>query len=392
VKTITPTVFEIVCYYLLAWALLSLTQSDQNPSAKQIADLKLTSGNPETTDDKNFITGLKSSFGFFAKAIVADVLIHLKWSQKVMSRRKFAGLVAIVVIFGLTGDICYWLYNRFWHRDLRVTVIDVGQGNAALLELPGGYNILIDGGGFSDNSVFDVGARVVAPLLWRKKIRTVNTLVLSHANSDHLNGLIYIAEHFNVQTIWTNNEGNHTIGYQKFMEIVASKNIQAPEFRNLPRKQSINGVDLSIIYPQKNFLDKKVAENWRNLNNNSLVIRISFGSTAFLFPGDIMAEAERELVHISENAITSAVLLAPHHGSSSSSTNLFLDKVDADVVIISSGWQNRAGFPHAAVLQSYRDRGLRIFRTDTNGAITLITDGQQLLIKPFMAEAKRHDV
>ena len=96
-------------------------------------------------------------------------------------------------------DTGYWLHQRFWHRDLRVTVIDVGLGSASLLELPGGYTILVDGGGFSDNSSFNVGEKIIAPFLWRKKIQTVDTLILSHPNSDHLNGLIYIARHFNVK-------------------------------------------------------------------------------------------------------------------------------------------------------------------------------------------------
>ena len=96
-----------------------------------------------------------------------------------------------------------------------------------------------------------------------------------------------------------------------------------------------------------------------------------------------MAEAEREVAEISNAELRSTVLLAPHHGSKSSSTALFLDCVDPEVVIISSGWKNSFSFPHSSVLERFRHRGCKIFRTDTHGAITLSTDGQRLTINPF---------
>ena len=97
-------------------------------------------------------------------------------------------------------------------------IFDVGQGSAALIDLPGGRYLLIDGGGFSDNTVFDTCKNIIAPYLLRNKIKTIDTLFLSHPNSDHLNGLIYIAEHFNVKQVITNNESSTTMGYQSFME------------------------------------------------------------------------------------------------------------------------------------------------------------------------------
>ena len=122
------------------------------------------------------------------------------------------------------------------------------------MELPGGHTMLIDGGGFSDNSVFDMGGRVLAPLLWRKKIRTVDTLILTHPNSDHLNGLLYIAEHFNVRRIWTNGESRDTLGYCSLMDIIAAKNIQCPGFGSLPVPGIIHGVGFNILYPQIDFI------------------------------------------------------------------------------------------------------------------------------------------
>ena len=290
-----------------------------------------------------------------------------------------------MVLITLAADTCYWLYQRFGSADLRVTVIDVGQGSSSLLELPGGYTMLIDGGGFADNSAFDVGAAIVAPLLWRKKIRTVDTLILSHPNSDHLNGLIYIARHFHVKNVWTNNEAQNTLGYNNFMGVISDKKIVLPSFSDMPQNHSINGVNLDLLYPPPGFIKRKEKEKWRNANNNSLVVKVSMGSTSFLFPGDIMAAAEKELVGLAGKKLNSTVLIAPHHGSRSSSSTAFLGEVNPDVIVVSSGRQSRFKLPHPATLNKYQQLGSSIFRTDINGAVSLSTDGQQLEIKPFVA-------
>lgn len=385
VKTFTPTVLEIGCYYVLFWAVLSLIQKHHAS-----ADGNAQSGGACTKASapvrKKHVVRKTHTLPSRFIGFVADTIGYLQVQKTLFNRRKFIATLAAVVTFVLICDAGYWLYYRLWHQDLRVTIIDVGQGNAALLELPDGYTMLIDGGGFSDNSIFDIGARVVAPLLWRKRIKTIDTLILTHPNSDHLNGLIYIAEHFKVRYMWTNSEARDTLGYRKLMGIIARRGIVLPNFGQLPRKQIAHGVEIDILYPLDDFLEKKGTEKWRNTNNNSMVIRVSLGSISFLFPGDIMAEAEKELIDIFQTKLASTVLLAPHHGSKSSSSALFLDRVAPQIVAISSGWKNSFKFPHPEVLQQYRQRGYQIFRTDTCGAITFITDGENLLVKPFVVD------
>ena len=296
-----------------------------------------------------------------------------------------AQAVVVIVILVLCADICYWTYQRFWHSDFRISVIDVGHGGASLLELPRGHTILIDGGGFADNSAFDVGERIIAPFLWRKKIRTIDTMILSHPNSDHLNGLIYIAEHFNVKKLLTNNETRDTVGYRQLMEVVSEHDISLPAYAEMERFKRINGVNLSFLYPPRDFLERRKTDKWRNSNNNSLVVKASFESTSFLFPGDIMAAAEEELVRLAGNELTATVLVAPHHGSRSSSSESFLSAVKPEVVIISSSHNRRFNFPHPAVVKRYENRGCTIYRTEINGAVHMATDGRHLEIQPFIA-------
>ncbi|MFW6372487.1 MAG: DNA internalization-related competence protein ComEC/Rec2 [Thermodesulfobacteriota bacterium] len=326
-RTITPTVLEIGCYYLLVWSVVNL----------------LVGSDP--VKNKNRI-----------------------WTPKRV-------LICALVI--LSADIGYWVYQRFGRGDLRVTVMDVGQGSAVLAELPGGRCMLIDGGGFYDNSVFDVGARIVAPILWRKKIRTVDTLLLTHPDSDHLNGLLFIAEHFHVRTVWTSGADKDTAGYREFMEIIRRQSIERPDFESLPRQVALGALDLEILYPPKDFFDQEKAAAWRRESNNaSLVTMLRFGEVAFLFPGDIEAEAELELVRLQEQTLDCTVLIAPHHGCRSSNSPVFVEHAAPEIVITSSGWKNRFHCPHPSVLARYAERGCRIFGTDRHGAVEVRTDGR----------------
>ncbi|MBW2516323.1 MAG: ComEC/Rec2 family competence protein [Deltaproteobacteria bacterium] len=377
-KTFTPSLLEILCYYLLGWALLQRLSSQTTVSE---AD----SPPQRPSDARLFAGGDRHAFG---KAVLNRILFWLTVAGRWVSAKlagKQSAIVGLGAILVLVADAGYWVNQRYWRSDLRVTYLDVGQGNAALLELPDGVTALIDGGGFSDNTSFDMGARVIAPYLLRQKIRTVDTLILTHPNSDHLNGLIYIAEHFNVKSIWTNGETRATSGYQAFRDTVDRKGYFQPDFQQLDRRQQINGVEIIVLYPPADFMTLKISERWRTTNNNSLVVKVSFGNVSFLFPGDIMIEAEKELVNLAGTELGCDVLLAPHHGSRSSSSHLFLNRVQPDITVISAGWKNRFRFPHPAVLAAYQEQGCRIFRTDINGAIIITTDGNHLTVKPFIS-------
>jgi competence protein ComEC len=343
IKTVTPNIPEIVCFYVLFWALLNFRSAETgiNP------DLQKAPNRP-----------------------------NKKWIEKP------AVMIALLTVLVFSADVGYGLYQRYWRGDLRVTMIDVGHGNAALLELPYGRTMLIDGGGFSDNRLFDAGASIVAPLLWRKKIRTVDTLVLSHANSDHLNGLIYIADNFNVKHVWLNHEPADTFGYRLFMETIKKNNIQMPAYPEIAGIHDINGVRFNIVYPPVDFLEKSRTETWRNLDNDSLVLKVSFGHVSFLFPGDIKAPAEQSLVSTVGDQLKSTVLLAPHHGSKTSSTKGFLIKVDPEIVVISSRYNSRFGFPHPSVLKRYQDMSCRVLETALSGAVSMRTNGRTLEVMP----------
>jgi len=328
VKTITPTIFEICCYYIFFCAVVLLIKS------------------------KSDLTG---SF--------------------INKKRKYLTLL-IVVLIAIFIDVCWWLDYRFWHKELRITAIDVGQGGSTLIELPGGYRVLVDGGGFSDNNIFDVGEKIVAPFLWGQKIKTINLVILTHPEADHYNGLTYIINNFNVQKFWSNNQKVKTKSYKKLIKAVEKQGVINSKFSLNAYNLSIDKVKIKTIYPPDNYLERRKYEKWRNLNNNSLVIKVQIGVISFLLPGDIMKKSEGALLGMGNKDISSTILFAPHHGSKTSSTEEFIDAVKPRVAVISVGWENRFKMPHKSVLERYKRHVDKIFRTDLHGAVTISTDGK----------------
>lgn len=246
--------------------------------------------------------------------------------------------------------------------------------------------MLIDAGGFSSYSAFDMGKMVVAPLLWRKKIRSVDILVLSHANSDHVNGMPYIAEQFHVKAVWANTEPEDSLGYRRFMDVLQKQGLFPVDFKTFPRHHEIGGVFLSIVNPPPDFMERRQMQTWRDINNNSLAVHARFGNVSMLFPGDIKAGAEKEMVALYGDHLQSRVLVAPHHGSKTSSSMEFVEAVKPRIVIFTTGVNNRFKFPHPSVIKRYQDMGATLLNTATHGAVRICTDGNELTLTPFHSE------
>ena len=321
-------------------------------------------------------------YAALAVAVVWRRSRHIAGGTPAHGRRVLAGSL---VVLALLADVLYWGHRRYWHRDIRATVLDVGQGAATVLELPAGKVMLVDGGGFADNSVFDVGRRVVAPFLRYQKIFTVDMVVLTHPNADHLNGLLYILEHFGVGAVWSNHEAADTLGYRRFQEIIARRGLAWPPFGNLSGCRRIGQARVEVIYPPADFDRRRTAEPWRSGNNGSIVVRVSIGGRTILLTGDIEEPAENELVATYPQALRADVLLVPHHGSRTSTGTALLTAVRPRIALISCGWRNPYGMPHREVLQRLESQGTTTWRTDHNGAIHLTLDTENLTVRPFLA-------
>ena len=300
--------------------------------------------------------------------------------------KKKAGLFCIISAMAFfSGNEVVCLKRRFFNKNLYVTILDVGQGSSALIELPHGKRILVDGGGFSYFSNFDTGEYIVAPFLWRKKIMDIDIVVLSHPESDHMNGLVYIFKNFKVKKFIKNCDTRKIAAYTDLMKAAALNNSQLEIISDKEKKIKISQVCLDFFNPfiKCSKTDEKCSktdEPHKNFNNNSVVFRLVFKKTSILFPGDIMEEAEKKIASIKNKDLKSNILISPHHGSSTSSSDFFLDKIAPQSVVISCGWHNRFHFPHLSVIKRYKKRGIKIFRTDLEGAIEICSNGSGLKI------------
>ena len=287
-------------------------------------------------------------------------------------RRAFLScLLGLVLCDGL-----YWVSQRYFQTDLRVSFLDVGQGDAAVVEFPGSHVMVIDAGGFLSQT-FDSGRAIVAPFLWQKKIGRVDTLVLSHPNLDHYGGLEFLAEHFGVTSIWLNRDSTRSKSqrFKRLMTTLQEHDIQTHILcRDTPDRE-IRGVRIQILHPP-------CGRTGFSTNDASLVLRLSHGEVDFLFSGDVEAKGEGILL-ARPARLESEILKVPHHGSRSSSTLPFLQAVSPEVAIASLGHNNRFRFPAPEVVERYERQGVELLRTDQVGTVTVRSDGKSYRVETF---------
>src|SRR4030042_6311179 len=262
--------------------------------------------------------------------------------------------------------------------------MDVGHGDAILIEFPKGNKMLVDGGGLHGDR-FDIGKNVIAPFLWKKKIRRIDILVLSHPDPDHFKGLQFISSQFSIGQFWDNGLRGDSDSYRHLEEILLRKKVERLSLNENSPSRRINGVEISFLNPP--CLNEAHRRGWPPLDRNksSLVIKLQFRNISVLLPGDIEKETEERLLRMNFPLMAN-ILKVPHHGSSSSSSSLFLQRVKPDYGILSVGERNTGKLPHPEVLKRYQQLGTKIFRTDHQGAITVTTDGEKIKLETFLKD------
>ena len=311
-----------------------------------------------------------------------------KKTQKEFSPRRLQylkySLIIIVVFFA--ANITYLTFKDKLSADLKITVIDVGQGSSTLVRFPGGGNMLIDGGGFSD-SPFDTGKSVLAPFLYHERISKIDTVVLSHPHPDHLLGLIYIMNNFDVRQVWRSNLPIDLEDFPEWEKAIKLNNINVSLVSNEFPEKIFNGVSVKVLWPPNYSFQDMNNLSYDEVNDTSLVFKITFGKISFLIPGDISATVEKQLIE-SKTDLRSDVLVAPHHGSGYSSSAEFIKAVACRYAIVSAGKANVFHHPHPSTLQRYKEASVNIFRTDRDGAVTITSDGNNLQINTLIKQNK----
>ena len=261
---------------------------------------------------------------------------------------------------------------------LRVSVLDVGQGDATFVQLPSGRTLLVDAGGLGGAARFDVGERVVAPALWHFGVRRLDVLAVTHGDADHVSGAGAILEAFRPRGIWEGIPVSRDAALSALAALADARRVpwRTVQAGNLLRD---GAVTIRIWHPPPSDWERQ-----RVRNDDSLVLEIRYGEVSIVLPGDIGAAIEDSLAAAVPPAPV-RVLKPPHHGSASSSSSRFVAALRPDVAIVSCGRDNRFGHPHPAVLARYRAAGAVFYRTDRQGAMTIDTDGRTVRVTPFLS-------
>ena len=275
------------------------------------------------------------------------------------------------------------------HGLLRVTFLDVGQGDAALVDLPNGEAILVDAGGLVGSPI-DTGERVIAPVLRARRRTSLRAVIVSHPHPDHFMGLRAALSGLRVDELWDTGEAAESgppvdpdrpvspFGPRAYLGIVAELEARGTRVKrpgDLCKVHGIGGAEISVLAPCPGF------SPLRDTNDNSFVVRFRLGEKSVLFVGDAEHGTEKSLVETRAAELRSDMLKVGHHGSRSSTRPAFLDAVGPSFAVISCGVRNRYGHPHLSTLETLATRPLRLFRTDRDGAVTFVTDGHHVSVE-----------
>ncbi len=311
---------------------------------------------------------------YFALLLSAGyALLHKVRHKEFSSTFKVGWGVAAVITLAML------IWPRTFHlpqKELTVNVLDIGQGESIFIEFPNGKTLIMDGGGFYKNSL-DVGKVVIAPFLWNRGIDRIDYMVATHSDNDHIRGLDSVLDLFPVKTFLT--FGDNIAGF-RMKRLYAKAKEKNAQLVSLKRGQAfqIGETELIPLHPDPN---ESLEENARRVDNDlSLVLRLDYQSFSMLFTGDIGNKVEEKLVKLYPD-LEVDVLKSPHHGSRFSNSESFIEATRPGAVVFSSGYLNRMKHPHPETLKRYNKAGVKIYRTDLNGAVQIISNGQKYSIR-----------
>ncbi|HZO15304.1 MAG TPA: ComEC/Rec2 family competence protein [Polyangiaceae bacterium] len=277
-----------------------------------------------------------------------------------------------VIAMGVLLVVALELVARQAPRDaLRITVLDVAQGDAILIDLPDGKLMLIDGGGMVGSPI-DTGERAVLPVLRARRKKRIDIAVLSHPHPDHYLGWMTVLERVEVGEVWDSGLSEAERPDGSLARLLSSLRARGVRVRTslCGLREAYGSAKVEVLAPCPSFDRNKSA------NDNSLVLRFTMGAHAALLTGDAEHDEEAFLVKEYDSALRADFLKVGHHGSRTSSTPAFLARVRPSTAAISCGVRNRFGHPHAEALAHLA--GIDMLRTDRGGAIVWQSDGREI--------------
>lgn len=338
-----------------------------------------------------------SYFGYFIPILIFGFLLN-QWSpfepEKTKNLRHFIS-IPIISFFVLLFLISFHPFSApRADGKLKADFLDVGQGDSSFVTFPNGQTLLIDGGGkinFNKNrsksedtgedekfeaDLLTIGETVVSEFLWERGYSKIDYILATHADTDHLQGLIDVAENFQIKAALFGRIPKNDEDFIKLTKVLERKKIPLIV---LSRGDILDfdGAKVEILHPDADNSESAISDN-----NHSIVLRIIFGNKRLLFTGDIEKETEHKL---SQNPIflQADVVKVPHHGSRTSSIQSFVTSINADYAIIPVGKRSQFGHPHQEVVERWEMSGAKILKTGERGTITVTTNGKDFEIQTY---------
>ncbi len=274
---------------------------------------------------------------------------------KKVNKANIKKILIIISSISITFNFISFSYSLI-PKDLKIYFIDVGQGDSCLIITPNNKKILIDGG--------EGKPEVLLSYLLDRRIKTLDYIMISHFDSDHCNGLIEVIEKLNIKNILISKQAYFCDEYRNIANIINSKKIKVTFIKQGDRLNIDKNIKLDIFYPSKEL-------EYEDLNNNSVVAKLTYNSFSILFTGDIEKSEEDLLDKYKSEELESNILKIAHHGSKTSSSKDFLEAAKPKIALIGVGENNKFGHPNNGVLERLKSVNCRIYRTDEMGEIEI---------------------
>lgn len=279
--------------------------------------------------------------------------------------RKLSAMIAVMLVMTVLvagcGNNAFRQSGKVEDGQLTIQVIDVGQGDAILIR-GSGQTVLVDTG--------DVPAREkLVTYLKSQGVSVIDKVIITHPHADHLGGMAVVLEHFTVKQVYDSGQTTTTALYRNYLTAVQKKNIPFAVVQSGMQIDIGKGAVLRILAPEKPFIANS------ELNNNSVVVKLVFKNFAMLLTGDAEHESEERMLNHYGSELKSTILKSGHHGSHTSSSLPFMKAVAPQAVVISVGAGNDYHHPHPSTIKRYKELRIPIYRTDTDGTITVRSDG-----------------
>jgi competence protein ComEC len=312
-------------------------------------------------------------------ALIVCYYVSLVASLMARRRRRVVALAACAASAAaiVTGQPASWLRTAGEAPHLRLIAFDVGQGDSTLLQFPDRSTLLVDAGGTPFGSpAFDIGKRVLAPALWSRGLRSLDRLVITHGDPDHLGGASAMLDDFRPGRVWQGIPVPGHAALDAFVDRARAAGVPV-DARRRGDTVRFGDIDVRVLHPP--------APDWerpRVRNDDSIVLDVRYRDVSILLMGDVGAAVEREIIPLLQPAPI-RILKVGHHGSRTSSSQEFLDALRPQMAIISSGRGNTFGHPAPEVLQRFDAIGATVYRTDRDGQITVGVERDSVRVKTF---------